>query len=65
GSGSGSGSVIGQLVKVFDLLNLSPPPELATASIAEAWRWAIGRWDADQVPKRLSLPLHGPAPPGP
>ncbi len=64
-SGSELGSVIRQLVRVFDLLNLSPPPELSTASLAEAWRWAIARWDANQIPKRLSRPLYGLAPTSP
>jgi glutamyl-Q tRNA(Asp) synthetase len=50
-------SALSQLITVFELLNLSPPPELSTAPIAEAWAWAIARWNADKVPKRLSHPL--------
>jgi glutamyl-Q tRNA(Asp) synthetase len=42
------------IVKIFDLLNLSPPPELALATIPEAWGWAIGRWNIDRPPKRLT-----------
>ncbi len=52
-----SGSALVQLIGVFDLLNLSPPPELTAVSIAEAWAWAIRRWNMDQVPRRLSRPV--------
>jgi glutamyl-Q tRNA(Asp) synthetase len=52
-----SGSALPQLITVFELLNLSPPPELSAAPIAEAWAWAIARWNMDRVPKRLSHPL--------
>ena len=45
------------IIKVFDLLNLSPPRELALATIPEAWGWAIGRWKVDRVPKRLTSRL--------
>jgi glutamyl-Q tRNA(Asp) synthetase len=52
-----SGSVLPQLIAVFELLNLSPPPGLSTAPVAEAWAWAIAHWSIDKVPKRLSHPL--------
>jgi glutamyl-Q tRNA(Asp) synthetase len=48
------------LVKVFDLLNLSPPPELGQATVPAAWDWAIGRWNIDRVPKRLASRLGRP-----
>jgi glutamyl-Q tRNA(Asp) synthetase len=42
------------IIQVFDLLNLSPPPELGLATIPEAWGWAIEQWNIDRVPKRLT-----------
>jgi glutamyl-Q tRNA(Asp) synthetase len=42
------------LIQVFDLLNLAPPPELAQATIAEAWGWAVRRWNIERLPKRLT-----------
>jgi glutamyl-Q tRNA(Asp) synthetase len=45
------------IVKVFDLLNLSPPRELALATIPEAWGWAISQWKVDRVPRRLTSRL--------
>lgn len=41
------------LVKVFDLLNLSPPAELRFAAVPEAWSWAIERWNINRIPRRL------------
>jgi glutamyl-Q tRNA(Asp) synthetase len=48
-------SPLPQLCSVFSLLGLSPPQSLASATIAEAWRWAIAQWNLNQVPKRLDL----------
>ena len=48
-----------QLGLVFSLLGLAPPPELASATIADAWRWAIAQWSLNQVPRRLDLPVKG------
>lgn len=45
-----------QLVAVFALLGLEPPPELARATLNKAWTWAIAHWDLSRVPRRLSLP---------
>jgi glutamyl-Q tRNA(Asp) synthetase len=42
------------LIKVFDLLNLSPPPELSLATVPEAWSWATAKWNIDRPPKRLT-----------
>ena len=47
------------LIKVFDLLNLSPPPELDLATIPEAWSWATAKWNIDRVPRRLTSLLGG------
>lgn len=46
-----------QLIQVFHLLNLSPPPELEQATLPEAWAWATGRWDIHRVPRRLTQAL--------
>jgi glutamyl-Q tRNA(Asp) synthetase len=51
-------SPVPQLWTVFSLLGLAPPPLLASATIAEAWRWAIAQWNLNQVPKRLDLPVN-------
>jgi glutamyl-Q tRNA(Asp) synthetase len=48
------GTPLPLLVKVFDLLNLSPPPELSLATVPEAWSWATARWNIDRVPRRLT-----------
>ena len=47
-----------QLLEVFSLLGLAPPASLKGAGLATAWTWAIGHWSADQVPKRLDLPVN-------
>jgi glutamyl-Q tRNA(Asp) synthetase len=52
-------SPLPQLLSVFSLLGLKPPPSLAAATIAGAWGWAIAQWDLSQVPKRLDLPVSG------
>jgi glutamyl-Q tRNA(Asp) synthetase len=44
-----------QLIVVFSMLGLAPPAPLATATLGDAWEWAIGRWDAERVPKRLNV----------
>lgn len=48
-------SALPQLLAVFSLLGLEPPGSLASASIAEAWAWAIGSWNINRVPKRLNV----------
>ena len=55
----GAKSPLPQLRAVFSMLGLEPPETLATASLAEAWRWAIARWDIEQVPKRLNVRVTG------
>jgi glutamyl-Q tRNA(Asp) synthetase len=52
-----SRAVLPQLLKVFELLGLAPPPDLAAGTLRAAWTWAIGRWDIRRVAKRLALPL--------
>ncbi len=44
-----------QLLSVFSLLQLEPPALLQGSSIADAWEWAIGHWDIQDVPKRLNV----------
>jgi glutamyl-Q tRNA(Asp) synthetase len=44
-----------QLLTVFSLLGMLPPKALMRASLAEAWGWAIARWQVDRVPKRLNV----------
>jgi glutamyl-Q tRNA(Asp) synthetase len=51
------GTPLPLLIKVFDLLSLSPPPELGLATIPEAWGWASAKWNIDRVPKRLTSHL--------
>jgi glutamyl-Q tRNA(Asp) synthetase len=48
------GSAVAQLSRIFDLLNMSPPPELRDATLSEAWAWGISRWKIHYVPKRLT-----------
>ncbi|GAC1666557.1 MAG: tRNA glutamyl-Q(34) synthetase GluQRS [Steroidobacteraceae bacterium] len=50
-------SVLPQLLAVFSMLGLAPPPRLAEATLAQAWEWAIARWHIQQVPKRLNVRL--------
>ncbi|HEY2463691.1 MAG TPA: tRNA glutamyl-Q(34) synthetase GluQRS [Steroidobacteraceae bacterium] len=52
-------SPLPQLCAVFSLLGLAPPPSLASSAISEAWRWSIGQWDLNKVPKRLDLRVNG------
>ena len=48
-------SALPQLLAVFSMLGLAPPDSLAGAGLAQAWSWAVGRWDIDKVPKRLNV----------
>jgi glutamyl-Q tRNA(Asp) synthetase len=52
-----AGSVMPQLIQVFELLDLSPPRELSDAAIPEAWGWAVERWHINRLPRRLTLAL--------
>jgi glutamyl-Q tRNA(Asp) synthetase len=51
----GTDSPLPQLLAVFSLLGLAPPDSLSTASLPQAWDWAIARWDMRRVPKRLNV----------
>jgi glutamyl-Q tRNA(Asp) synthetase len=51
------GSALPQIIKIFDLLNMSPPAELRDAAIQEAWAWGVARWNIAHVPKRLTQRL--------
>lgn len=46
---------LAQLLSILSLLGLAPPESLHLSDVADVWRWAIGRWDARNVPKRLNL----------
>ena len=46
-----------QLLQVFALLGLVPPPELRRASLAGAWEWATERWLARLSGPRFPLSL--------
>jgi glutamyl-Q tRNA(Asp) synthetase len=48
-------SPLPRLLEVFSMLGLAPPPSLKHGSISAAWRWGIGQWSADKIPKRLNL----------
>jgi glutamyl-Q tRNA(Asp) synthetase len=52
-----AGTPLPLLIEVFDLLNLSPPPELYLATLPEAWDWATANWNIGRVPKRLTSRL--------
>jgi glutamyl-Q tRNA(Asp) synthetase len=52
-------SPLPQLASAFSLLGLAPPPWLASATISDAWRWAITQWSLNKVPRRLDLPVKG------
>jgi glutamyl-Q tRNA(Asp) synthetase len=51
----GTDSPLPQLLAVFSLLGLAPPDSLSTASLSQAWEWAIAHWDIRRVPKRLNV----------
>jgi glutamyl-Q tRNA(Asp) synthetase len=48
-------SALPQLLTVFSMLGLPPPPSIGSGPISTAWSWAISQWSADRVPKRLNL----------
>jgi glutamyl-Q tRNA(Asp) synthetase len=52
-----AGPVMPQLIRVLELLDLSPPRELSNAALPEAWAWAVDRWNIKRLPKRLNLAL--------
>jgi glutamyl-Q tRNA(Asp) synthetase len=47
-----------QLLSVFSLLGMTPPPTLHNGGLAEAWTWAVAHWNKNSVPKRLNLRLN-------
>jgi glutamyl-Q tRNA(Asp) synthetase len=49
------GDPVLQLLSVFSLLGMSPPPDLLNVGIAEVWMWATAQWDKNAVPKHLNL----------
>jgi glutamyl-Q tRNA(Asp) synthetase len=50
-------SPLPQLLSVFSLLGLRAPAHLGSATLSDAWGWAIGQWDIGEVPKCLSVAL--------
>jgi glutamyl-Q tRNA(Asp) synthetase len=38
-------------------LGQDPPAELARASVADIWQWALTHWRLERVPRRTSLPV--------
>jgi glutamyl-Q tRNA(Asp) synthetase len=50
---------LAQLLSVFSLLGLDAPAATEFSTIREAWRWAVPRWNVNNVPKRLNLTLKG------
>jgi len=46
-----------QLLYVFELLGLAPPPSLTGAPLADAWTWAVEHWDQRRLARRPSLTL--------
>jgi glutamyl-Q tRNA(Asp) synthetase len=46
-----------QLLRVFALLGLDPPSEIADTSIGPAWNWARARWDLKRLATRQTLHL--------
>ena len=46
-----------ELRRVFSLLGLDPPQGLQSASVNEAWSWAMSRWSLERVPRQPYLAL--------
>ena len=44
------------LTQVMEFLGQAPPADLRRATLAEFWSWALSHWDAQQIPRRRSLP---------
>jgi glutamyl-Q tRNA(Asp) synthetase len=53
--GLDQGEVLPQLLAVFSMLGLRVPSALRTATVADAWEWAIAHFTIDQVPKSLNV----------
>lgn len=48
-----------QLCEVFALLGLAPPAALRATGVANAWNWALERWDRKPLARQLSIALAG------
>ena len=44
-----------QLVAALRFLGQTPPPDLATASVADVWTWARAEWRLARVPQVISI----------
>lgn len=51
-----------QLWLALDFLGQSPPDEMLEGSLTDLWRWAIGHWQAERIPRKLGVftPEHQP-----
>ena len=49
-----------QLLYVFELLGLAPPPSLAGAPLATAWAWGTEHWDLRRLARRPALTRAAP-----
>ena len=54
-----------QLLYVFELLGLAPPPSLAGAPLAGAWNWAVEHWDLGRTRPATLTDAGGPLGPSP
>jgi glutamyl-Q tRNA(Asp) synthetase len=52
---AGENPPLPQLWWIFSMLGLAPPASLLSATLDDAWRWAIMQWDVNKIPKRLNL----------
>ena len=48
---------LAELLPIFSLLGLNVPHLNEFSATGDAWRWAIGQWNVNKVPKCLNLPL--------
>lgn len=45
------------LVTALRFLGQNPPPELLEGDLDSFWRWAVTNWQADALPRKLSIPF--------
>ncbi len=54
--------VLAWLCQVLRFIGQKPPQELAQTTLDEFWKWAIGHWQPDQIPKARALPANSLSP---
>lgn len=54
--------VLTWLCQVLRFIGQKPPQELARTTLDEFWKWAIGHWQPDQIPKSRALPANSLSP---